>query len=225
MSLAAYESALGARIRRDVTAIGRLTRYERDCVDRVASTPGFRLTVDVQRSWCAGRAASIARQTLSMLEPSARDRILRHWTERGGGASAFVESEAEALFEFIAASLEEASDVLTMCRMEQAVHRAAAYAPRFVRTARNRVGDDAIVARSAHAALVANLIFAPGIDGLVRRATDAEMSLWQALAVPMRGCDYGEPAVLADLIDAGAIEVMAGGTRPREGDCRCNAGA
>src|SRR5215470_12488389 len=120
MSLAGYQHALGTSIRmraRDARApasggaalANDLTRRESASLEVILASPGFDLTVAVQRSWCESRAATTARQTLSVLPAEQRQRLLREWVTTGGGTRSFVASEAEAFLEFIARRLPEPS--------------------------------------------------------------------------------------------------------------------
>jgi len=238
MSLAAMQAALGARIRNIDSDLQDLTTNELARIDRIVASPGFQLTANIQRSWCESRAATVARQTLAAVSPDVREQMLHEWTAQGGGTSSFVESEADAFLEFIARRLPEPSHVLTLCRLEQAAYRAASMAdacapiprsalarsktlikrsahatlvPFYVEPARlfDALQDNAAIARDA--APVCHLLFAPGIPGVVRRASENEIALWFALTAPMQalGRRHLLLAAMTSLAAANAIEVDA----------------
>jgi hypothetical protein len=191
----------------------RLTDHERSHLDSLTRSAGYRFTVEVQRSWCVGRATSAGYLTLSILPTDLRKRLLEEWTNSGGGTSSFFYAEAEALLDFIAAHLPNPSHELTACRLEQATLRASEGVAAF--TAPDPAELDrtpCLLGRGRHAgianfhgephpvvsALLAHkplppvfseaevtLLFAPGLDRLCRPASAAEVDLWQTLIGPL----------------------------------------
>ena len=159
-----------------------------------------------------GRAANAAALTLSILPLEERRQIVEEWVSIGGGASSFFASEADSFLEFIARRLADPSHELTVARLEQAVHRANDAAPAF-RPVDPAVynAPDIELRRSKSAALVYffaepqrvfaalnraeplpplsdrsyPVLFAPGLPGLFRPATDDEAALWEKLAAPV----------------------------------------
>ena len=217
MSLLDFQTALGRLVRApdgsDPLRSLHLADHERSCIDSLTRSPGYRFTVEVQRSWCVGRATSAGYLTLSILPTDLRTRLLDEWTNSGGGTSSFFAAEADALLDFIAARLPNPSHELTACRLEQATLRAnegvATFtAPDPVLLERShcllRRGGQAAIANfhgEPHAVLSAllahkllppvsseaeiTMLFAPGLDRLCRPASAAEGALWQALTGSM----------------------------------------
>ncbi|HEX4810890.1 MAG TPA: hypothetical protein VH325_18270 [Bryobacteraceae bacterium] len=209
------------------TALGRLVRVpaggdplrgldldlrERSHLAVLADSAGFRFTMDVQRSWCIGRAAKAARLTLSMLPMEERERLLNEWVDAGRGTTSFFVAEADVFFDFIAEHLPEPSHLLTICRLEQGTLRASEGAhhfktPDLVRLA----GADCVLRQGRHATLVRfyseprilfagltgektlppispvpmQMLFGPGVTGLFREAQPNELALWERLARPV----------------------------------------
>jgi hypothetical protein len=213
MTLLDFQTALGRLVRApdgsDPLRSLRLTEHERSRLDSLTRSAGYRFTVEVQRSWCVGRATSAGYLTLSILPTDLRARLLDEWTNSGGGTSSFFAAEAEALLDFIATHLPNPSHELTACRLEQATLRANEGVAAF--SAPDSVGLDrspCLLGRGRHAgianfhgephpvvsALLAHkplppvsseagvtMLFAPGLDRLCRPASEAETDLWQAL--------------------------------------------
>src|SRR5215471_3609311 len=136
MALQDFQTALGRLVRapdgRDPSQSLCLDPRERLCIDRLSQSAGLRFTVDVQRSWCIGRTMNAGKLTLSILADDVRRPLLDAWTSSGGGTSSFFASEADALFDFIAARLRDPSHELAACRFEQATLRANERAALFV---------------------------------------------------------------------------------------------
>ena len=212
-----------------------LTEDERRYLERLSASRGFAFTAEVRRSWCEMRATRAAGLTLAALGGDRRRRLVAEWLDGGGGASSFFASEAEDFLEFIAARLPEPSHALSLCRFEQAVHRAAAAAAVFVHPPRWRA--DAAVRRGAGAALVefhadpagvlwsaeegtplppmgdrSDLLFAPGLPDLCRPASASERRLWNACAAPstiqeLAAAGHAEEQV-DDWLAVGALELQ-----------------
>jgi hypothetical protein len=207
------------------TALGRLVRVpagedpfrglhlsagERASLAAVVDSAGFRFTVDVQRSWCAGRAANAAKLTLSMLPADERRRLLGDWVNAGGGTPSFFAAEADAFLDFIARRLPDPSHTLTLCRVEQATLRASEGTLRFAVPDPSRLDAPACILRAGRYATLVRfhaeprlllaalegqplppvsrettaVLFGPGLDGLSRLATGDEVALWERLAAP-----------------------------------------
>jgi hypothetical protein len=212
MSLHAYQTAIGRVIRgsaerrhAEINRLGEaLDSREQAYLLRLLEGRGLPFTIDVQRSWCKGRARDAAYMTLSLLPESMQQQLLESWVERGGGTSSFFASEANDFLEFIAMQLEPRTHAYAICRTEQAVHRAArgnaeAAAP----TASDVLSADAVLAISRYSTLVkfhcdpdqlfaaiskrtalpdieeqsATLLFAPWIPGNFRYAQESEIRL------------------------------------------------
>jgi hypothetical protein len=212
LSLSAFQTGLGHLVRAgeanrwDTSA---LSSRERKALRAIAASDGLRFTANIQRSWCAGRAALAARFTLSRLPEIERRTLIDDWVAAGGGANAFFAAETEEFCEFIAARLPSPSHTLTICRVEQATVRAGAAAAGFVAPdtsclanpgCRLRTGRGAALvcffAEPAHVLDVLPtgaafpplteqrhwVLFAPGIEGLSHPADEATAGLWQHLA-------------------------------------------
>ncbi len=135
VSLTDFQVALGRAVRvpvggpppagADAAARDRPAASERTGLGAITEGAGFRLTVNIQRSWCAGRAARGARLTLSVLSAVMRQRLLDTWVAAGGGTASLFSAEADAFLNFIATHLPDPSHALTICRLEQATLRAS----------------------------------------------------------------------------------------------------
>jgi hypothetical protein len=209
------------------TALGRLVRVsaaadpfeglrldpgERAWLDALADSAGFRFTIDVQRSWCAGRSAKAAQLTLSVLPLDERRRLVREWVEAGGGTASFHTLEADAFLEFIGRYLPDPSHALTLCQVERAALRAREGALQFPVTGPPwAAAADCALRLGTHAAVVyfhaeprlvqaaldegsplppaspetsIPVLFGPGLNGFSRLATADEAALWERLTVP-----------------------------------------
>src|SRR5687767_10253896 len=132
MSLRAWQTGLAALVgatphhRRPILApsAADLESQERDHLVRIAGSRGLEFTASVQRSWCELRATRAAHFTLGVLPPAEGRALVESWVGRGGGTASFFATEAEAFLEFIAGTLPVPSHVLSVCRFEQATHRA-----------------------------------------------------------------------------------------------------
>ena len=187
---------------------------ERSCMDAMTRSAGYHFTRGVQRSWCVRRAQRASLQTLSMLTPELRTRLIDDWIACGGGTSSFEAIEADAMLEFIAGRLPYPSHEWTICRFEQAALRVHEGTVAFQTPALPALDAAAtVIARGRYAAKVEFygnpeaimealsagkplppvmpgvqrvLIFGPGIDGLYRPVGQSELALWEALALPRR---------------------------------------
>ncbi len=171
---------------------------------------GLAFTREVQRSWCKGRARNAAYLTLSMLAEAERQRLLDEWVEAGGGVASFFAGEATAFLDFLALHLHGRKHALSICRMEQAVHRANACDTALPTAIAEDLGDTTLLARTPCASLVEfyaepevllravqggtalppeqdkpiALLFGPELAELFERADVLEAALWQRLAMP-----------------------------------------
>lgn len=168
------------------------------------SAPGIRMTAQVRRSWCIGRARRAAPLTLAALPEERRTSLLSAWVDAGGGANSLFDREAEGLLAFLAERLEAPSHPLTLCQFERAVIRARgaswdgqASPPPGRATMLHRAPDARLITLSAPVdALLAAiegsqpwpdldgeprlLLIAPGIEGLARVPDARELALWDA---------------------------------------------
>jgi hypothetical protein len=232
VSLVDFQSAVGRLVR---AATGpdplrglRLDPDERARLAALRESAGFRFTVDVQRSWCAGRAARAAKLTLSLLPAAERRRVLDDWVNAGGGTASFVATEADAFLDFIAGRLRDPSHTLTLCRFEQAALRASEGALGFVRPDPSLLeGTGRLLRAGRHAALVrfhaaphlvlaaldgaplpplsgeaTAVVFGPGLPGLSRMATPEESALWERLAVPTARAELSGEGYRVETIEA-----------------------
>ena len=216
MSLRDFQNAIGRMVRvsdgSDPFRHAGLTSEERGYLSTLKENSGFRFTVKVQRSWCAGRAAKAAFLTLSILPEETRRLLLNEWTGSGGGTRSFVGSESAAFLEFIAQHLTDPSHELTVCMLELAALRASEGARYFERP--NPLGLDSQqcrLQRSPHAGLVrfhaqpqevldalirkeplppispqaTTFLFGPGLDRLHRVASRTDVRVYERLASPM----------------------------------------
>lgn len=216
MALRDFQNAIGHMIRvsggSDPFGQARLTADERGYLATLKENSGFRFTVKVQRSWCAGRAAKAAFLTLSILPEETRRLLLNQWTSSGGGTRSFVGAESAAFLEFIAGHLTDPSHELTVCMLELAALRAGEGARHFERP--SPLGLDSQqcrLQRSPYAGLVrfhaqpqqvldaligkeplppispqaTAFLFGPGLDRLHRVASRADVRVYEKLASPM----------------------------------------
>jgi hypothetical protein len=223
MALLAHQTTLGRHLRtgdpgvpmlvvgtsRDLEA--GLDAGHRTQLAELIASPDFVFTQFVRQSWCVGRTKALARLTLSVLSEEAGRNLVDHWVARGGGAAFDPMSEAEGLFEFAAARLEDPSHALTICRMEQAALRASAAALTFAAPDLT-LDDEALtfVCRGKGAGLVRffapperllacvsageplpalteeslPILFTPGLAELCRPATEEETAFWESLQAP-----------------------------------------
>jgi hypothetical protein len=216
MALLDFEMALG-RLVRAPNAPDSLRSLDLDdgeisCLEALKASAGFRFTIEVQRSWCVGRAARSAPLTLSILPKELRCRLLDQWTEAGGGTSSFFAIEGETFLEFIASRLPNPSHELTACRFEQATLRANEQAIGFTPQDPNLLlAPGCALRRGRYAGMVAfhgesyaiiealvkhqalppvsadatTILFGPGLDRLCRVASPREVALWQKLTAPV----------------------------------------
>ncbi|HWA63206.1 MAG TPA: hypothetical protein VG939_17645 [Caulobacteraceae bacterium] len=217
MSLAAFQEALARRVRSPAAAGGG---------DR-----GLAVTAAVRRSWCEARTAKAGAITLSLLPTEARRRLIAEWVDLGGGAGAFRNLEAEAFLDFVAPRLPDPSHVLTLCRLEQALARAAV-AVDFGAPPLPRPG--ARVARGRWASLVRfgcepvalieaalggpepppleprsrPVFVAPGIKGRLRPAIGPEAALWATLKEPQPWREAQRLCDLRALLAEGVVEAV-----------------
>lgn len=211
MTLAAFQAALGHLVRSGESGCwdqSALSASERVLLQDLAESAGLRLTSAIQRSWCEGRAAKAARLTLSMLPPAERRELVAEWVAAGGGTNSFPATETERFCDFIAERLPDPSHALTVCRLEQATMRAALASETYVPAdSDTELDPDRALVAGRGAGLVpffasasdvlgalrdagtwppcgpvqAWLLFAPGLDGLARPASEPETLLWRCL--------------------------------------------
>lgn len=226
MSLLGLQAALGRMVmvsdfRAHVAADGEaalapfdLGATDRDWLARLAHTPGLEFTCLIQRSWCELRARSAARLTMTALPAELRHEIVAAWLARGGGTASFFATETHALLDFVATHLPPGSHLASICRMEQAAHRASAAARDFIAThtsvealpsgahLQRHPAASLVRFRAPPAAVVAAalsgtawppleddgyaLVFAPGLPAMCRSATPAEVALFDACAAGTR---------------------------------------
>jgi hypothetical protein len=236
------------------TAVGRLVRIpvgedplhgldldarERVVLARLVESPGFSFTVQIQKSWCKGRAAKAAWLTLSFLATEERQRLLDKWVGAGGGTASFLATEADAFLDFIADHLPNPSHGLTVCQMEQGILRASEGVRHFVAPDPSRLDSPGCVMRLGRYAKMVRfyaeprllfaaqeklrlpplspvaiwMLFGPGLDGLFRVATDDEVALWERLAAPTAVTVLLQEGYRREVIDALAV---AGGAEHRD---------
>lgn len=238
MALIDFQTALGELVRGGADSSHlECDQRDRQFLDRLISTAGFRLTRSIQQSWCAGRAARAAHLTLSLLPLDQRQRLLDEWLAHGGGSASFFALEAEAFLDFIARQLPDPSHELTVCRMEQGVFRASRGASAFVAQQPRELEAQSVLRRGQYASLVefhaepstvlatrepgafppvgprvTSMLFAPGLTGLVRSVTDAEVALWQTLdesvSVDWLWAAGYDARTIADFVATGAAELV-----------------
>ncbi|HEX8955376.1 MAG TPA: hypothetical protein VF798_03845 [Burkholderiaceae bacterium] len=247
MSLHGFQTALGRLVRArqtdgvaaDILARLPLEDDERNAFGMLLAGRGLDFTREVQRSWCKGRARNAAYLTLSLLDEDERQRLLGEWVEAGGGIASFFAGEAIAFLDFLALHLHGRTHALSICRMEQAVHRANAAGTEVQTAVAEHMRETTAIARAPHASLVefyaepgqllhavqagaalpqetpepVALLFGPGLADLFERADQAEAALWLRLARP---ASWGEllreahaPSVIERLISLGIVCPLA----------------
>jgi hypothetical protein len=221
----------------DLPPEDRLQGAEVACLARVSEGRGLAFTRGVRRSWCLMRTCRVAQLTLSVLPLEVRRAALNAWVDAGGGASSFFAGEAEAFLEFLAQRLPDPSHELSLCRFEQAIHRAMGALsgcrplPDEVRMrCRLRVragaslvslfGDpkDVLVAVGAGRCLPpmserpVRMLFAPGIPSLWRHAGAPEVRVFEKCAAAgARGVPAPwrtDAATVRRLLGEGVLEVV-----------------
>jgi hypothetical protein len=214
MQLHDFQAALGRALcepKRPAMRAGVLSLEERVQLTGLLSSAGFTFTRSIQRSWCEGRVALLARHTLAALPPAQRQALVRAWVDGGGGRNTFGAAEAIAFLAFVAGRLRDDPAALQLCRIEQAIHRASIGRQDFAPPTWPADGK-ALLARGYWATLVgaarkhgsdqAPLFFAPGLPGLFREATPPEQALWKQLA-------FARPAeVFADAEQIATLQTM-----------------
>ncbi len=192
--LTEFQRAWGLAVRAGMPP-GRISRgcalAERTFLEGLEHSDGFKVTVLVQRSWCEHRTRTAARLILAALPEDQGRALVTEWVARGGGTSSFSASEADELLEFIAQRLPDPSPALTLCRIEQAVHRASLASATFAPSDAVAATCDPLLVRARGAALVhlegpLSVLFAPGLADLHREARGDEIELWLACASPVR---------------------------------------
>jgi hypothetical protein len=220
MALLDFQTSLALLVRTsngsDSSQQASLTADERCYLSDLTENPAFRFTVQVQRSWCSGRAAKAAYLTLSVLPGEQRDLLLEKWVNAGGGTHSFVGTESATFLEFIASHLLEPSHELTICRMELAALRSSEGTQRFERPELSRIDrPDCFLRRGRYAGVVhfyaepervlnalmrrepcpaisseiTTLIFGPGFDRLYTRASRRELALYDRLQSPVSAAE------------------------------------
>lgn len=243
MSLHSFQTTLGCLVRaRQVDGAAHkivermpLDDEEREAFDVLLAGRGLDFTREVQRSWCKGRARNAAYLTLSMLDEDERQQLLDEWVEAGGGIASFFVGEASIFLHFVALHLHDRPHALSICRMEQAVHRANTLVTDALEITEDELHDATTIVRGPRATLVefhaepeqllhavqsgtdlppvskgaVALLFGPELSGLFERADEAEAALWARLAA---SATWGElvdeghaPAVIERLISLGVI--------------------
>jgi hypothetical protein len=216
MALLDFETALGRIVRAPKAAVPlrslHLSDGESASLQTLRASAGFRLTVEVQHSWCIGRASRAVPFTLSILPEDQRRRLLDTWTDAGGGTTSFFSAEGDALLEFIASHLPDPSHELTACRFEQATLRANEQADAFTPPDVDLLLAEGCLVRRGRAAGMAefhgephriigalvnkkalppisaaasSLLFGPGLVRLHRIASPREVELWKKLHEPL----------------------------------------
>jgi hypothetical protein len=205
--------------------LGRALRGEDTCpID--PHSPGFRFTMRVRRSWCESRSIAAARAVLKLM-PDGGESLVSEYVDQDGGLAWFQATESERFLSFLASRLPDPSHALAMCRMSQALAQARRGALTFVSPGPG-VGARPVV-RGRHAALVwfyadpsavmmalnggelpplgppsHPVLFAPGIPSMFRIANEAEVRVWNTLAIT-----EGPPALVEGLLMEGVLTYPA----------------
>ena len=239
MPLLDHQMALGQRLRgtdAEARTASILDAKEQGQIDRIVESAGFRFTRRVQRSWCRGRVASVARLTLSALPPEQAQKLLGDWVEMGGGTASHTAAEAGAFLEFIARDLPDPSHARSVAWSRPYIERAKRQPISSARTSGLLDDPAAALCAGQGAARVdffaepqqlltaieegkrlpplsetyIAVLFAPGLAGLFRAAGADEIALWEELGTPttIRILDslYGRD-VIEELFRIGAAEL------------------
>ncbi len=161
---------------------------------------------------------------LSTLQGEERRRLLGAWVNSGRGTP--IIPRADSLVDFIAERLPDPSPELALCRVEQLTLRAAYRAKAFKAPETALLNQDSIVCRARHAGVVmfpggselvlkrllplyplpsrlpkaTPLLVAPGMQPLLRVASEAECETWTSLP---------RPTVVSDLLrTGGSLDVV-----------------
>ena len=222
VALIDFQTALGSFVRLPnagarLEAV-RLDDRERASLAKLLRSDGFRVTVAIQRSWCEGRAARGAQLTLSVVPEPQRTQLLKEWVATGAGTSSFFEATADEFFDFLSTRLRDDPTALRFCEIERATLRARERADDFEPPPVTSLDDpDCVVCTSPFSALVVSnneserVLFAPGLVGLWRPASAAEVELLTSLSVPVTV--HGllrtghQRSTIDTLLAVGAIEI------------------
>lgn len=164
-----------------------------------------------------------AQAVLRFMPGDDRQRLVSEYVDQGGGLAWFQATERERFLAFLAEKLPEPSHALTICRMSQAL--ALARLGSLTVAPLVKQVEAGLVERGRHATLVwfyadpgevmaaldgsqlppigppsHSVLFAPGIKGLFRVATEAEAALWATLPVA-----DAPPALVSALLMEGVL--------------------
>lgn len=160
MSLMGFQFALGQAL------LGRMCGHDAqfDDIDlspiecsslkRTLASAGFRITADIQRSWCEARTARSVALPLAILSVEERCQLVGEWVNQGGGTNSFFEAEGEAFLRFLEQRLPNPSHALTLCQLEQATRKATNVLGRFVPLDVSTICGSKLLTKSPHATLV-----------------------------------------------------------------------
>jgi hypothetical protein len=193
-------------------------------LDASPRAAGLRVYSGAQRSWSARRPVNAGLLALANLQGESRRRLLGAWVESNRiKPSVFG---ADSLVDFIAERLPDPSPELALCRVEQLTLRAAYRAKAFKAPEAALLNQDSIVCRARHAGVVmfpggselvlkrllplyplpsrppkaTPLLVAPGMQPLLRVASEAECETWTSLP---------RPTVVSDLLrTGGSLDVV-----------------
>lgn len=234
MALRDFQSAMGQLIRgcdgTDPLGDFALSALERGYLSFLEETAGFEFTVNLQRSWCAARAAKAAFLTLSILPTEIRSLMLNEWLSLGGGTQSSMQAEAEGFLRFISLRLTDPSHEFSVCMLELAALKASEGARHFERPSPFQLDSrHCLLQRGHYAGLVrfhappqdllnalvervplppvspnaAALLVAPGLDRFHRPASRADVTIYEQLASPM-----GVKALLSEGFKRASIEEL-----------------
>ena len=223
MALIHFQAALGQMVQHAEPPrrppADDLSSDEHASLVHLARSAGLRVTAAIQRSWCEGRAAKTARVTLSALPVEERRHLLERWVNAGGGKASFFEAEAKPFLAWIAQQLPVDSPARVVCEIERATICASEGVGHFTPPPPPASDAAHLLRRGQYASLVrvaaeTAVLFAPGLDGLCRPATDAEASLWQRLAATASLREwFGDPSrveMIKGLVAIGAVDYEPG---------------
>jgi len=224
----------GSELDSGATAQLDLSDSERRCLARCLGSAGLRVTSTIRRSWRAASLRRTARLTLGALPEPQRTDLLDDWLNRSNIGSFYYASEAES---FLGHAVRQMSGrVNLVARFELAAYRSfSAHVSTATRAAAEiRSGSTfihhpaadlvefwaqptrilAAAARGEPLPLALEgcfpVLVAPGIAGLARDATETEVLIWSATAVPVRlevlaGAYPGGDGATMELARIGAI--------------------
>jgi hypothetical protein len=189
---------------------GSLDEREAHSLAAIRDTPGLGLTSSILRSWNRGRAMKAAPLTLSLLVPSEREKLVADWARSHEARGSFFNAVALHFLTYLLSHLPTGSRAHAVCQFELAVAKADMGSTQMHDVPPEPRQSDTLIKRGHYASLVTFpgdpievlntppnealapadgaqptlLLFAPGIPGWFRPASQTDCDVWRLLATP-----------------------------------------